>query len=94
MGLGMTTPVDHFSGGQSLYRVYDMSGNVWEWCLNERDELTLGSVALESDESRALRGGSWNDDADEARVTFRRAWMPPYERSRRFGFRVATDAER
>jgi formylglycine-generating enzyme required for sulfatase activity len=45
-----TTPVDSHPFGMSPYGVYNMAGNVEEWCLNERGP------------GRATAGGSWADE--------------------------------
>jgi formylglycine-generating enzyme required for sulfatase activity len=34
---GSTTPVDRYHSGVSSYGVYDLCGNVWEWCRTETD---------------------------------------------------------
>jgi transcriptional regulator with XRE-family HTH domain len=36
-GAGSTTPVDRYHSGVSHYDVYDLAGNVWEWCGTETD---------------------------------------------------------
>lgn len=62
-GIGRTTPVDGYPAGASPYGVWDMSGNVWEWCLSEWTDpyqhKLVGEIDITSNNSRVLRGGSW-----------------------------------
>jgi formylglycine-generating enzyme required for sulfatase activity len=69
-----------------------MSGNVWEWCLNEWQQYGLGSVGLESEDERAVRGGSWSDSANAARIKERRSFVRPFAQGNNIGFRIVTDA--
>ena len=52
--------------GASTEGVLDLSGNVWEWCLNEYDK--PDRVQPGGEESRVLRGGSWFSSLDFARA--------------------------
>jgi len=61
--------------------IYDMSGNVWEWCED---------VAYTS--SRRFRGGSWSDYADFATVASRDNYGDPVGRDYSFGFRLARNS--
>lgn len=61
-GIGDTTPVTQYLNGVSPYGCYDMAGNVWEWCSNWYGE---------SHGRRVLRGGSWNFNPADLRVSYR-----------------------
>ena len=86
-GIGQTSAVGIFPNGSSPYGVMDMSGNVWEWCLNEFD--SPSKTQLAGDERRVLRGGSWFDNQDDARASFRDR-INPDTRYNLGGFRVVS----
>lgn len=65
--------------------LHDLGGNVWEWCQD-----ALGTGAAGDGGYRVLRGGSWEDDREWVRVSYRlyfhRSWV-----GRSVGFRLATE---
>jgi formylglycine-generating enzyme required for sulfatase activity len=88
-----TTPVGQFP--PNAFGLYDMHGNVWEWCAdtwhdNYDGAPTDGSAWIENgDDNRSpLRGGSWFLNPDLCRSAFRFNFNRRDDRLINSGFRV------
>ena len=72
--------------------IYDMSGNVWEWCWDLYGSYSRGSATdprgPSSGESRVLRGGEWAY-ADFDLRSANRGWNPPVSMDNHLGFRLS-----
>ncbi|MFE9320580.1 formylglycine-generating enzyme family protein [Nocardia sp. NPDC052278] len=73
----------HEVGGKlpNAWGLYDMLGNVWDWCWDIYDAEVYASY-------RVLRGGGWSDEKWSCRASVRRRSHPTY-RIDDVGFRVA-----
>jgi len=79
----------------NAWGLYDMHGNVWEWCLDwYKDDVTAldGAVNTVSGTSRLVRGGSWMDTADFCRSARRATGSPSDRTYSHVGFRVVCTA--
>lgn len=89
-----TLPVADFPSND--FGLYDMHGNVWEWCLDHYHDSyegapTNGSAWVSKGDCRfrILRGGSWNSDSRDCRSAFREYFSPTGSLSY-LGFRVVS----
>jgi formylglycine-generating enzyme len=95
--IGATTPVNEFPYGRSPYGVWDMCGNVYEWCADYYDEdyYKVGPGANpkgpDGGQERVVRGGSFGETRAALRVTHREGVKEVASRET-IGFRIAMDA--
>ncbi|MEC4815120.1 MAG: formylglycine-generating enzyme family protein [Scytonema sp. PMC 1069.18] len=93
-----TTPVGSF-GVANAFGLYDMHGNIWEWCADHWHENYEGApvdeipwLKIDNDNQiRLLRGGSWNNDPEFCRSAYRNDVVAGL-RLNSVGFRVACAA--
>ena len=91
-GKTQTVPVGSYPA--NALGLFDMHGNVWEWCSdwygNYPEGAAIDPKGPERGSSRVLRGGSWNDSPVICRSAHR-FWDVPIHRDNLIGCRLALD---
>lgn len=82
---GETHPVSSLK--PNAWGLYDMHGNVWEWCAENPKEEVTDPTGPSSVVDRVLRGGSWGIPAAVCRSAVRYGNLPS-SRVGSFGFRL------
>jgi formylglycine-generating enzyme required for sulfatase activity len=92
INLDMTTDVGSYAANN--YGLYDMHGNVWEWCWDWYDKNYYSNspandpTGAVTGSNRVERGGGWATQGHKLRSAYRGAY-DPYKRDNRIGFRLA-----
>ncbi len=89
LGVGKPAPVKRYP--PNPWGLFDMHGNVWEWCQDRFDRYQTVSVIdpsqTEGGQDRVRRGGSWFGPGYSARSA-NRAYAHPMSRLQNTGFRL------
>ncbi|MBI4748551.1 MAG: SUMF1/EgtB/PvdO family nonheme iron enzyme [Acidobacteria bacterium] len=89
---GKTIPVGSLKWANA-FGLYDMHGNLWEWCLDPDHENYQNAPSddrvwsVKGNKFQIIRGGSWSTVADLCRSAYRGRVLPKV-RSNNIGFRV------
>jgi RNA polymerase sigma factor (sigma-70 family) len=91
---GRTTPVGSFPA--NAFGLFDMHGNVYEWCHDRYGEYARNEVTdpkgPDGGKGRVMRGGCFYEAPGSCRSAYR-TWVDPEGRFRSFGFRLCFLAE-
>ncbi|MCF8088247.1 MAG: SUMF1/EgtB/PvdO family nonheme iron enzyme [Desulfotignum sp.] len=91
-GYAATAPVGRFQ--PNAYGLYDMLGNVWEWCEDVFDKNAYfrydcnNPVVTSGGSAHVYRGGSWSNSPEDVRAAYR-GWAFADHRGDCLGFRLS-----
>jgi len=71
--------------------IYDMSGNVWEWCQDTYKPYPCDSETIAESSNRVFRGGGWDYLPHNCRSAYR-GRRAPDNRNIDLGFRLAASS--
>jgi formylglycine-generating enzyme required for sulfatase activity len=95
-GWAETAPVGSYPRGASPFGIEDLSGNVFEWCLDffdvYRARNRVNPRGPLTGTKRVCRGGSWKSRAGTARASARAHNAPDFS-SNDVGFRIVCECE-
>ena len=95
-GFAEAAPVGSFPRGSSPFGIEDLSGNVFEWCLDYyeayRGKDIVNRRGPRNGAQRMYRGGSWRSKASSLRAAARHFNSPNYS-SNDLGFRIVCEAD-
>ena len=93
-GFAQTAPVGSYPRGASPFGVEELSGNVFEWCLDPyapyKGREILNPRGPENGRQRVYRGGSWKSRMSSLRATAR-AFNDPSYLANDVGFRIVCE---
>ena len=84
----MTTPVGSLT--PNAWGLFDMHGNLYEWCLDWYEEVPRAKTDPQgpsSGDGRLIRGGAWDRQASSCRSAYRYS-RDPVRRAHNIGFRI------
>ncbi len=93
-GVPTTAPVGLYADGASLFGLFDLAGNSWEWTGSPHRQYParLGDrISIQPGERRAVRGGCWYSNKRYARCSYRSGDHPDCY-IYLIGFRVCSNA--
>ena len=73
------------------FGLFDMSGNVWEWCEYRANDQPACYIFADIKTALVFRGGSWDSGKDRCRVTARGVRFDSTYKNSKTGFRLAHD---
>lgn len=96
-GPDKTVPVGSYA--PNPFGLYDMHGNVWEWCMDWYAADAYATAAAvnptgpATGTKRVNRGGGWHSPAVHCRAAYREKSLTPSSRGHNTGFRVVLEPE-